>query len=60
VYPGGNKAKMLFLNEKQLEEVGAVIYKAKDKDFLPTGRKRIIETMPEKLIQTSVGTVFHF
>jgi 7,8-dihydropterin-6-yl-methyl-4-(beta-D-ribofuranosyl)aminobenzene 5'-phosphate synthase len=36
VYPDGKKAKMPFLNEKQLEEVGALIHKVKDTSFLPT------------------------
>ena len=39
VYPGGNKAKMPFLNEKQLEEAGALIHKAKYTSFLPTDCK---------------------
>jgi 7,8-dihydropterin-6-yl-methyl-4-(beta-D-ribofuranosyl)aminobenzene 5'-phosphate synthase len=35
VFPDGNRAKMPFLDEKKLEEVGALISKTKDASFLP-------------------------
>ncbi|HEY9385988.1 MAG TPA: MBL fold metallo-hydrolase [Nitrososphaeraceae archaeon] len=42
VYPNGNKAKMPNLDEKQLEEVGAMIHKTKDPSFLPNDDSHLL------------------
>jgi 7,8-dihydropterin-6-yl-methyl-4-(beta-D-ribofuranosyl)aminobenzene 5'-phosphate synthase len=37
IYPDGKRAKMPFLDEKQLEELGVLIHKTVDPTFLPHG-----------------------